>query len=91
MADAYESIVTKNQRNHASSIEMLDELEEWILLMKHYCFISGTTTAAAQKCPLLKKFFVVLDEENMASISSTPLQDPISSMGFIKGKCIRRQ
>ena len=70
---------------------MLDELEEWILLMKHYCFISGTTTAAAQKCPLLKKFFVVLDEENMASISSTPLQDPISSMGFIKGKCIRRQ
>ncbi len=91
MADAYESIVTKNQRNHASSIEMLDELEEWILLMNHYCFISGTTTTAAQKCPLLKKFFVVLDEENIASISSTPLQDPISSMGFIKGKCIRRQ
>jgi O-methyltransferase involved in polyketide biosynthesis len=91
MADAYESIVSKSQRNHVSSIEMLDELEEWMLLMNHYCFITATTSAAAQTCPLLKKFFVVSDEENFTSSSTVPLEDPISSLGFIKGKCIRRQ
>lgn len=89
MADAYESIVTENQRNHASSIEMLDELEEWILLMSHYCFISATTSAAQQH-PLFRMFCHVSDDASVSSNPTASLDEHLSSMGFIKGKCIRR-
>ncbi len=89
MADAYESIVTENQRNHASSIEMLDELEEWTLLMSHYCFITSTTSTA-QRHPLFRTFCHVSDDDSVVSNPTASLDEPLSSMGFIKGKCIRR-
>jgi [phosphatase 2A protein]-leucine-carboxy methyltransferase len=44
--DAYESVLKNEDRRKANSVEMLDEIEEWILIMKHYCLIaaSGSST-----------------------------------------------
>ena len=39
MYTAYETILSTEQRVHAQKCEFLDELEEFILIMKHYCFI----------------------------------------------------
>jgi O-methyltransferase involved in polyketide biosynthesis len=39
MYTAYETIVSSSQRSHAQKCEFLDELEEFILIMQHYCFI----------------------------------------------------
>jgi O-methyltransferase involved in polyketide biosynthesis len=44
---AYESIVTATQRAQANRSEFLDELEEWILIMRHYCFVVACTNAAS--------------------------------------------
>jgi len=41
MMNAYETIVTKEQRQCANRCEMLDEIEEWMLIMRHYCFVVG--------------------------------------------------
>jgi len=41
---AYETIVTEDERKHANMCEMLDEIEEWILIMKHYCFVIASVT-----------------------------------------------
>jgi hypothetical protein len=40
---AYESIVTSEQRQLANRAELLDEVEEWMLIMRHYCFVVATT------------------------------------------------
>ena len=37
--NAYDHILTKADRRRANSIEMLDVIEEWMLIMKHYCFV----------------------------------------------------
>jgi Leucine carboxyl methyltransferase len=39
MWSAYETVVTAEQRHRANQCEFLDELEEWILIMRHYCFV----------------------------------------------------
>ena len=39
MLSAYESVMSENQRQKANMCQMLDEIEEWVLIMKHYCFI----------------------------------------------------
>ena len=39
MYTAYETILSTPQRAHAQKCEFLDELEEFILIMQHYCFI----------------------------------------------------
>ena len=43
MAQAYESVVTQAQRTQANRCEFLDELEEWLMIMRHYCFVVATT------------------------------------------------
>lgn len=42
MNTAYESVLIKSQRERARTCEFLDELEEWNLIMKHYCLIVAT-------------------------------------------------
>jgi len=37
--NAYESILTADDRRRANMTEMLDEVEEWMLIMRHYCFL----------------------------------------------------
>lgn len=44
MYQAYETIIPNHIRYHALKCELLDELEEFILLMKHYCYIIATTS-----------------------------------------------
>ncbi len=39
MYTAYDTILSTQQRAHAQKCEFLDELEEFILIMQHYCFI----------------------------------------------------
>lgn len=39
MYAAYETIVPASERLAANKCEFLDELEEWILIMRHYCFV----------------------------------------------------
>jgi len=36
---AYETIMSSDDRKQANMVEMLDEIEEWVLIMKHYCFV----------------------------------------------------
>lgn len=43
MWTAYQSIVTPEQRQLANRAEFLDEVEEWMLIMRHYCFVVATT------------------------------------------------
>ena len=41
MWSAYETILTNDQRRRANKSELLDEVEEWILIMRHYCFFAA--------------------------------------------------
>ena len=43
MAQAYETVMTQAQRTKANQCEFLDELEEWLMIMRHYCFVVATT------------------------------------------------
>jgi len=42
MWQAYETILTDEQRVRANKCELLDELEEWKMLMQHYCLAVGS-------------------------------------------------
>jgi tRNA wybutosine-synthesizing protein 4 len=44
MYAAYETIMTDEQRRRASRSEFLDEIEEFVLIMKHYSFSMGSTS-----------------------------------------------
>jgi len=47
MWSAYETVITPEQRRRADQCEFLDELEEWMLIMRHYSFIVGSTDSSA--------------------------------------------
>ena len=36
---AYESVLSNDDRQKANRCEFLDEVEEWIMIMQHYCFL----------------------------------------------------
>lgn len=46
MWSAYETILTDEQRVRANQCELLDELEEWRLLMQHYCLAVGSSKSS---------------------------------------------
>lgn len=50
MWQAYQTILTDEQRLRANKCELLDELEEWKLLMQHYCLAVGSTTTTNEFC-----------------------------------------
>ena len=39
MMTAYDTVVDASNRMKANRCEMLDEIEEWMLIMRHYCFV----------------------------------------------------
>ncbi|GAX28641.1 tRNA wybutosine-synthesizing protein 4 [Fistulifera solaris] len=47
MYAAYEAILTDEQRLRANRSEFLDELEEFVLIMKHYSFSLGSTSESS--------------------------------------------
>jgi len=75
MAQAYKTILSPEQRRHASSVEMLDELEEWTLLMNHYCFIVASSSFAC--------YDIIISNNASAPSKGT--------LGFSPGKCIRME
>jgi len=49
MLDAYDTAVIGDvQRARANSVELLDEIEEWSLIMRHYCFVVAGIATEAQ-------------------------------------------
>jgi O-methyltransferase involved in polyketide biosynthesis len=47
MDEAYGSVLTGEQRQRANQSEFLDELEEWQLIMRHYCFVVAAVESSA--------------------------------------------
>jgi [phosphatase 2A protein]-leucine-carboxy methyltransferase len=47
MWSAYETVMTPDQRRRANQSEFLDEMEEWVLIMRHYCFVAATTSSSS--------------------------------------------
>ena len=47
MYEAYHTILTTEQRQRAANAEFLDEVEEWKMIMEHYCLVVATTTDKA--------------------------------------------
>lgn len=43
MWSAYQTILTNEQRMTANRAEILDEMEEWMMIMQHYCFVVART------------------------------------------------
>eukprot|EP00540_Astrosyne_radiata_P003109 CAMPEP_0116825404 /NCGR_PEP_ID=MMETSP0418-20121206/1945_1 /TAXON_ID=1158023 /ORGANISM="Astrosyne radiata, Strain 13vi08-1A" /LENGTH=109 /DNA_ID=CAMNT_0004453905 /DNA_START=255 /DNA_END=581 /DNA_ORIENTATION=+ len=41
---AYRTILTDEQRRRANQAEFLDEVEEWKMIMEHYCFVVARNT-----------------------------------------------
>ena len=47
MLAAYDTVIGLAQRARANAVEMLDEIEEWMLIMRHYCLVvAGITTGS---------------------------------------------
>lgn len=44
---AYQTMLTDEQRQHANRCEFLDEIEEWQMIMQHYCIVVACATDAA--------------------------------------------
>jgi len=86
MWSAYETIVTAAQRKRANQSEFMDEYEEWILIMQHYCFVvaqGGRSSDQSQSSALMK----VLDRPNIGVDS----KKKSSSLGWVSGKCLQLQ
>lgn len=48
MMAAYETVLTPDERKRANRCEMLDEIEEWVLIMRHYCLVVAAGTSALE-------------------------------------------
>jgi tRNA wybutosine-synthesizing protein 4 len=44
MWSAYHTLMTAEQRQQATEVEVLDEVEEWRLIMQHYCLVVACTS-----------------------------------------------
>lgn len=53
-------------RKRANAVEMLDEVEEWELIMRHYCFVVGSKTSNGT---IMEKFCAV-DERSVLGFKS---------------------
>ena len=75
MMDAYDhGVVRMEDRRRALECEMLDELEEFVLLKRHYCLVLGAVTAAPSP--------TVIDVgTHLCSVGVD------SMMGFSEGRC----
>jgi [phosphatase 2A protein]-leucine-carboxy methyltransferase len=72
MYAAYETVLSPAQRALAQKCEFLDELEEFILIMRHYCFVVATNSETSAS------------GQSMYAVGKT---SSATSMGFVTGKC----
>lgn len=68
----YETVMSADDRMNAKKVEMLDEIEEWILIMRHYCFVVGCVRGDSNGSCMAEKF---------CSVGAS------SPLGFKTGKC----
>lgn len=80
----YETIMNHDERKKACSVEMLDEIEEWVLIMKHYCFVvascstgcgdAGDASAGRRKAIRFSKQYCAIGNDGC--------------LGFQPGRCL---
>jgi hypothetical protein len=74
MWSAYETVLTNDQRRRANQSEFLDEVEEWRMIMRHYCFVvacGGTERSSNGNG----------NDDAMTKVGAG------SPLGFVPGKC----
>eukprot|EP00537_Pseudo-nitzschia_pungens_P000814 CAMPEP_0172377684 /NCGR_PEP_ID=MMETSP1060-20121228/69031_1 /TAXON_ID=37318 /ORGANISM="Pseudo-nitzschia pungens, Strain cf. cingulata" /LENGTH=591 /DNA_ID=CAMNT_0013105387 /DNA_START=141 /DNA_END=1916 /DNA_ORIENTATION=+ len=96
MWSAYETIVTDAQRRRANQSEFMDEFEEWILIMKHYCFVvaeggRSISESLSESVPSSSPGGGG-DERHGLGLTVIPgpdstEQERLSSVGWVAGKC----
>lgn len=65
----FDAILSSDDRRRANMIEMLDEIEEWVLIMRHYCFVVAGSCNTQQKQKLTKRY-CSMGEENIFGLKS---------------------
>ncbi len=53
MISAYERVISTDEKRAINKIEMLDEIEEWSMIMNHYCITVAANCADLEKLTLL--------------------------------------
>jgi [phosphatase 2A protein]-leucine-carboxy methyltransferase len=67
MWSAYNSVLTQEQRRRANQCEFLDEVEEWMLIMRHYCL----TVASTLQCTIRTRYCEVGNNSPMGFTSTS--------------------
>jgi [phosphatase 2A protein]-leucine-carboxy methyltransferase len=89
MWTAYETILTPFQRRSANKCEFLDELEEFRLIMRHYCFVVATTTTS-EDCIGRNLTTPQQSQGETVIVAGRDTTPPVTSMGFVVGQCISK-
>jgi [phosphatase 2A protein]-leucine-carboxy methyltransferase len=71
MWSAYNSVITAEQRRRANQCEFLDEVEEWMLIMRHYCVV----VASSQQCSIQERYCEVGKDSPMGFSSDCETVD----------------
>ena len=82
MMDAYQSILKEEDRRRANRCEMLDEVEEWMLLMKHYCFVLASMTKGSDGKKDVDLNF------KMSAYFCAESSEETCSLGFRANRCV---
>jgi len=72
MLQAYDTVISSSQRCNANKIELLDELEEWRLIMSHYTFVIAVS---------------VKDNRHLSFVKDYTSVGPDSPLGFMNDQC----
>ncbi|KAL7463468.1 hypothetical protein ACHAXS_003834 [Conticribra weissflogii] len=81
MMDAFEhGIVSIEERRQSARCEMLDELEEFVLLMKHYCLVVGVRSCDSDLGDCSSR------KDNLAGVQLCSVGEK-SPVGFKEGYC----
>jgi O-methyltransferase involved in polyketide biosynthesis len=71
---AYETVLSPEQRRRANQSEFLDEYEEWVLIMQHYCFVAAATCHPRAY--------------SLTKVQGRDTNSEPSRLGFVSGKCV---
>jgi [phosphatase 2A protein]-leucine-carboxy methyltransferase len=71
MWSAYNNVITAEQRRRANQCEFLDEVEEWMLIMRHYCVVVAST----QQCTIRKRYCEVGKDSPVGFVSDCETVD----------------
>ena len=85
MWTAYDTVLTMEQRQRANRAEFLDELEEWRLIMKHYCFFAAAATTITAAAAAAAASGATSIGERYCEVGSA------SPLGFRNGQCQYRK